>query len=94
MLTVRIKVYDRPGLLYEITHLMQQEKVNITYVNTPPAPKGEMHLVFTLEIVSARQFVRILHRAKALVNVIAVHTLESHLTPEQQIPATSLYRPE
>lgn len=94
LLTFRVKVYDRPGLLYEMTHLMQQEGVNITFVNTPPAPKGEVHLIFTLETTLPRQFVRILHRSQALINVFEVRTLESHVTPDQQIPATSLYRPE
>ena len=94
LMTIRVKVFDRPGLLYEITHLMQNEGMNISYINTPPAPKGEVHLVFTLEIVQPRQLVRILHQVQALVNVSEVRTLESYLTPHQQLPTLSLYRPE
>ena len=94
LVTIRVKVFDRPGLLYEITHLMQNEGMNISYINTPPAPKGEVHLVFTLEIVQPRQFVRILHQIQALVNVSEVRTLDTHFTPSQQLQSMSLYLPE
>lgn len=94
LMTIRVKVFDRPGLLYEITQLMQSEGMNISYINTPPASKGEMIIVVTLEIIHPRQFVRILHQVQALVNVSEVRTLDGFVTPEQQIPASSLYRPE
>lgn len=94
LMTIQVKVYDRPGLLYEITELLKNEGMNISYINTPPAPKGEAYVVCTLEIVRPRQFVRILHQVQALVNVIEVKTLNSNLTPDQHTPASSLYRPE
>ncbi|MEM7330833.1 MAG: RelA/SpoT family protein [Chloroflexota bacterium] len=94
LVTIRVKVFDRPGLLFEITQLMQNEGMNISYINTPPAPKGEVHLVFTLEIVLPRQYVRILHQIQALVNVSEVRTLDAHVTPNQQFQSMSLYLPE
>ncbi len=94
MVTVQIKVYDRPGLLFEITQLMQNEQINITYINTPPAPTGEVYLLLILEIVQPRHLVRILHRVKAMTNVHEVRTLQLTELSEHEIDAKSLYRPE
>lgn len=94
LMTIQVKVYDRPGLLYEITQLLQDEGMNISYINTPPAPKGEVHIIFTLEIVQPNQFVRILHQIKALFNVYEVRTLNSFIPPDHHLPSSSLYRPE
>ena len=92
--TIYVKVYDRSGLLFEISQLMQSENINISYINTPPAPAGEVHLVFTLEVVSPRLMVRILHQIQALANVFEVRTLKNHITPGHEIEASSMYRPE
>jgi GTP pyrophosphokinase len=79
IVTVQIDVYDRSGLLFEITELLQNEGVNIANVATPPHPdKGKMRLILDLEILSPRQLVRILHRAHALINVFAVCCLRSN----------------
>lgn len=74
--TVQIDVYDRAGLLFEIADLLQNEKINISAINTPPTNvKGTMRVVLDLEIASPRKLARFLHRAQALVNVFAVHHL-------------------
>lgn len=94
LITIRVRVYDRPGLLYEITQLMQEEDINISYINTPPAPQGEVHIVLTMEVVQPRQLVRILHQVQALVNVFEVRSLHGDYTPETPELSNSLYRPE
>lgn len=97
LITLQVKVYDRPGLLYEITKLMQREDINISYINTPPAPEGEVHIVLTVAVVQPRQLVRILHQVQALVNVFQVRALHgAHLLerPDDLYHNHSLYRPE
>jgi GTP pyrophosphokinase len=94
---VKIKVFDRPGLLYEITHLLQDEHLNIAFIHTPPAPKqNEVHVYITIDVVKPRQLVRILHQVQALANVFSVQSLpkESGAGEEELLPASSLYRPE
>ena len=94
LVTIQVDVYDRPGLLFEITHLMQEQQINIAYIHTPPRNKGEMHIVLTLEVLSPRQLVRILHQVHALVNVSAVRCLHEGPPPVFNGAPTSLYRPE
>lgn len=94
LVTIQIDLYDRPGLLFEITQLMQERQINITYIHTRPRQKGEMHLVLSLEIVRPRQLVRILHRIQAIVNVVAVRYLPKGPPPEGEEYAASLYLPE
>ncbi|MFQ5422164.1 MAG: TGS domain-containing protein, partial [Anaerolineae bacterium] len=94
LITIQVDVYDRPGLLFEITQLMEEKHVNIAYINTPPAKKGEMYLIISLEIMNPRQLVRILHQIQALTNVFAVRRLYEG-TPDDPIARSSgLYLPE
>lgn len=94
LITIEVKVYDRPGLLFEITQLMQQQQINIAYIHTPPRIEGRMHIVLTLEVLSPRQLVRILHQVHALSNVSAVHCLHQGASPTFNDAPASLYRPE
>ena len=94
LVTLQVKVYDRPGLLFEITQLMQNEQINISYIVTPPAQEGEVHIILSLEVIRPRQLVRILHQVHALANVFEVKTIERAMTPAHDIDAKSLYRPE
>lgn len=74
--TIQVDVHDRTGLLFEIAQLMEKEQINITYIHTPKnSRKGEIRLVFTLQVVQPRQLVRILHQIKALYNVYLVQCL-------------------
>lgn len=75
LVNIQIDVYDRPGLLFEITHLMQEQQINIAYIHTSPRHRGEMYIVLSLEVASPRQLVRILHQVQAIVNVFAVRCL-------------------
>ncbi len=94
LVTIQVDVYDRPGLLFEITQLMQEQQINIAYIHTPPRNKGEMHIILTLEVFSPRQLVRVLHQIHALANVSAVRTLHQGPPPAFNGAPTSLYRPE
>jgi GTP pyrophosphokinase len=94
LVTVQIDVYDRPGLLFEITQLLQEQQVNITYIHTRPGQRGEMHLVLSLEIVGPRQLVRLLHRVQAIVNVFAVRCLPKGVPTDNNVSSSSLYLPE
>lgn len=94
LVDVHVKVYDRPGLLFEITHLIQDEHMNIAYIHTPPPERtNEVYIDLTIEVVSPRQLVRVLHQMQALANVFSVQsTLDRDR--DNLLPATSLYRPE
>lgn len=94
LVTIQVDVYDRPGLLFEITHLMQEQQINIAYIHTPPRRGGEMHIILTLEVSSPRQLVRILHQVHALANVSAVRCLHQGPPPAFNGVPASLYRPE
>ena len=94
LVTIQVEVYDRPGLLFEITHLMQQQQINIAYIHTPPRLQDEMHIILTLEALSPRQLVRVLHQVHALSNVSGVHCLHQGPPPMLNSTPASLYRPE
>ena len=95
LINVRIEVYDRPGLLFEITHLIQDEQINISYIHTPePEREGEVILHLTLEIIRPRQLVRILHQIQALSNVFSVQSFPDTVRFDEYQPAESFYRPE
>lgn len=92
---LQIKVYDRPGLLFEITQLMNDEDINIAYIHTPePGAPNEVHLHLEIEVLRPRQLVRILHQIRALANVFFVEIVDSFEEPDPLLPADSFYRPE
>lgn len=92
---IQIDVYDRPGLLYEMTRLMEQEHINISYIHTPKAERpSEVRLVLALEVASPRQLVRILHQVRALYNVYRVRCLSENGYDDSDLLRPSLYRPE
>jgi guanosine-3',5'-bis(diphosphate) 3'-pyrophosphohydrolase len=93
--TVQIDVYDRPGLLFEVSHLMENEQINIAYIYTPPRRGGELNIILTLEILRPRQLVRILHQVQALPNVFSLRCLPGGPPPEQNGSGGSpYYHPE
>ncbi|MCA9916964.1 MAG: bifunctional (p)ppGpp synthetase/guanosine-3',5'-bis(diphosphate) 3'-pyrophosphohydrolase [Anaerolineales bacterium] len=92
---LQVKVYDRPGLLFEITQLMNDEGINIAYIHTPePGAPNEVHIHLEIEVLRPRQLVRILHQIRALANVFFVEIVDSFFVPEPLLPADSFYRPE
>jgi GTP pyrophosphokinase len=95
LVTVQIDVYDRSGLLFEITQLLQSEEINIPYINTPPILRsGEVRLILTMEVVRPRQLVRVLHQIHALANVFAVRCLPGHPPSDTNTITSSRYLPE
>ncbi|GJM43042.1 MAG: (p)ppGpp synthetase [Ardenticatenaceae bacterium] len=92
---LQVKVFDRPGLLFEITQLMNDEGINIAYIHTPePGAPNEVHIHLEIEVLRPRQLVRILHQIRALANVFLVEIVDSFMVPEPLLPADSFYRPE
>jgi GTP pyrophosphokinase len=92
---LQVKVYDRPGLLFEITQLMNDEDINIAYIHTPePGAPNEVHIHLALEVLRPRQLVRVLHQIRALANVFFVEMVDSFEEPQPLLPADSFYRPE
>ncbi|MCP4418143.1 MAG: bifunctional (p)ppGpp synthetase/guanosine-3',5'-bis(diphosphate) 3'-pyrophosphohydrolase [Chloroflexi bacterium] len=92
---LQVKVYDRPGLMFEITQLMNDEDINIAYMHTPkPDAPNEVHIHLSVEVVRPRQLVRVLHQIRALANVFFVCIVNSFETPDHLLPADSFYRPE
>lgn len=77
VLTVCVDVYDRYGLLFEVTQLVKDEQINIAAINTYTPRKGEVRMVFSMEVIEPRQLVRILHQIRALANVYAVHCIHN-----------------
>jgi RelA/SpoT family (p)ppGpp synthetase len=95
VITVQVDVYDRAGLLYEITRPMQDEQINIPYISTPPMQRpGEVRLIMDLEVTRPRQAVRILHQIRALVNVYDVRCIPSHIVTRGEGALNPLYKPE
>lgn len=92
--TLKVRVYDRSGLLHEITSLLHHEHINIAHINTPAAPQGEVHIVLTLMIVRPRQLVRVLHRIQALANVFDVRVRPDCEPDGRGDTADSFYQPE
>ncbi len=73
IVTLYVDVYDRPGLLHEMTQLMRDKDVNIRHICTfREKQNGELVIEMELELENSRQMVRILHQIEALVNVKAV----------------------
>jgi RelA/SpoT family (p)ppGpp synthetase len=92
---LQIKVYDRPGLMFEITQLINNEDINIAYIHTPePNAPNEVHIHLSIEVVQPRQLVRILHQIRALANVFLICIVDSFEEPDDLLPADSFYRPE
>lgn len=77
LVRLRVDVFDRKGLLFEMARLLHEENVNIKSILTlePHDQDGQVVIMLELEVVSPRQLVRILHRTQALTNVCSVRCL-------------------
>ena len=81
IVTLKVDVFDRSGLLLEIAGLLQHESVNIASISTRSIGSGgKVRVLMDLEIANPRQLVRILHRAHALVNVYAISYVKEPTT--------------
>lgn len=92
-----VDVFDRPGLLNEMTRLMREKDVNIRHICTfHEKREGELMIEMELELLSPRQMVRILHQIEALVNVKAVRCVpETRDNGFKTVrPPSVFYKPE
>lgn len=97
IIPLHVDVYDRPGLLHEMTQLMREKDVNIRNICTSrKGDDGELYIQMELEVTNPRQMVRILHQIEALVNVRSVHHVAEGFDNFSRSgrPATGYYRPE
>jgi GTP pyrophosphokinase len=95
LITIQVDVYDRAGLLFDITRPMQDENINIPFICTPSTQHaGEVRIVMSLEVERARQAVRILHQIRALVNVYSVRCLPVNAASSYVGPDAPFYKPE
>lgn len=87
-----VDVYDRPGLLYEMTYLMQRKDINIRHICTyRPKMDSRLYIEMELEVSSPRQMVRILHQIEALVNVRAVRAVPDGFDKPAASSKSSVY---
>ncbi len=94
-LHLRVDVYDRSGLLFDVTQLLEREHINIANISTPThTRKGEVCILLELEMQTARQAVRIMHQIQALVNIYSVRTIPSDTRPPADSNPSSFYQPE
>ena len=93
---LHVDVYDRAGLLHEMTQLMEEKDVNIRHICTfRPKMDGELYIEMELEVTSPSQMVRILHQIEALVNVRAVRCVpEGFDKPPANGKSSVYYWPE
>jgi (p)ppGpp synthase/HD superfamily hydrolase len=98
LVMLNVDVYDRSGLLFEITQLMKEKDINIPHICTFRDKKrpGELMIEMELEVTSPRQMVRVLHQIEALVNVKAVRCISEgddtgHISDS---PPRTYYKPE
>ncbi|MFN2135190.1 MAG: RelA/SpoT family protein [Candidatus Promineifilaceae bacterium] len=95
LITVQVDVYDRSGLLFDITRPLQDEQINIPFIYTPPPNRaGEMRILMSLEVVHPRQVVRVLHQIRTLVNVHDVRCIPGQTITRYQGSANPFYKPE
>lgn len=95
LITIQVDVYDRSGLLFDITQLMQDEEINIPFICTVPTPHtGDVRIILSLEVERPRQAVRILHQIRALVNVYRIRCLPQDYLNDFEVSPTPFYKPE
>ena len=73
--TIRIRSYDRIGLLAEITSLVSQQGANIVAVNTETGADKTVDLFFTLSVDDAKQLDNIVMVIKKIKSVYSVKRL-------------------
>lgn len=76
---IAMDVYDRSGLLYEVTDLLRTENINIAGIHTSVETMGEIRINALLEVKSPRQLVSLLHRIQTLANVRDVFVMKKSL---------------
>ena len=71
---IRVRVFDRPNLLHEITTFLRDEMMNISWVYTPQTAP-DMRLDFVIDTKSPRQLVALLHKIQTMSNIRHVYAI-------------------
>jgi GTP pyrophosphokinase len=74
---IRIRSYDRLGLLAEITSLVSQQGANIMGVNTENNADRTVELVFSMSVDGARQLDNVIAVIKKIKSVYDVKRLST-----------------
>ncbi|RMD80463.1 MAG: bifunctional (p)ppGpp synthetase/guanosine-3',5'-bis(diphosphate) 3'-pyrophosphohydrolase, partial [Gammaproteobacteria bacterium] len=75
---VRVRAFDRPGLLRDVAAVLANEHINVAAVQTQPSRRDHMvSMALTLEIADLEQLSRVLARIGQLPNVQEVRR-EAH----------------
>ncbi len=70
---IRVKAWDRSGLLRDIADVLEEEKINLIDASTVTARQDSQALITaTLELRNAEQLSRVLSRIDRLPNVLDV----------------------
>jgi GTP pyrophosphokinase len=69
---VRVEAWDRVGLMRDISTVVSEEKVNMSYVNTQVNTDNVATVSLTLETSGIGQLSRVLSRLEGIRGVIAV----------------------
>lgn len=71
---IRIKAWDRTGLLRDITMILANERVNVLSVNTLTDKKeNQANILLTLEVSGLEALGQVLNKISQLPNVVDVH---------------------
>jgi len=69
-----VEAYDRPGLIRDISSLLNNEGINVTAVNTRTDPDDQVaRMVMTVEVADVDQLSGVMQRMVGLRNIRDVH---------------------
>ena len=69
-----VEAFDRPGLIRDISSLLNNEGINVTAVNTRTDPDDQLaRMVMTVEVNDVDQLSRVMQRMSGLRNIRDVH---------------------
>jgi GTP pyrophosphokinase len=70
--SIRLEAWDRVGLLRDVSAVVSEEKVNITYVSTRVRPDRSAVINLTVETTGLDQLSRVLAKLEGIRGVISV----------------------
>ena len=71
-IAIRVEAYDRTGLLYDITQVVAEDKVNIVAARVDVSPDHTADRQATLQVASVAQLAQVMSRIEQLKDVISV----------------------
>ncbi len=74
---IRVRAYDRDGLLKDVSTIVANEKVSINQVSVPTVEDNMANILLTLQVTDLTQLTRILNRIEQLSNVLDVRRWKS-----------------